>query len=187
LKDAPVEVLKAGGREMIHRLLRQRPLATDRVIFQQYLNELKPERHSGDCKIPLLPPKGKSKNLDTIFDKVKKELFPQGIFIKEYGWSAKPMRTYYANYRREIDRITINLAFDDPLVPDQILEYLLYHEALHTVYPPRFISSRLSKHTPEFRRTEREFPNFAEIKKWLKTNGSKTINNSLKTRRIKSL
>ncbi len=61
---------------------------------------------------------------------------------------------------QEEDRvIRINPLLDQPFVPRWFLEYVLYHEMLHSVVPDEFDSSgRRRVHTEEFYRRERSFP-----------------------------
>jgi len=175
LKDAPDEILKAGGREMIHRLIGINPLATDKVIFQQHINEIKTDTGLLEPTFKLLPGKGKYKNLIGHFNIVNKKYFDGSIKLSEIGWSRKPMKSYYAHYNRNYNRITFNLAFDNSSVPDYVIEYLIHHECLHIIYPPRFAANRLIRHTPELRAKDREFPFYHEAKDWLKKNNRSLI------------
>lgn len=175
LEDAPVEVLKAGGREMIHRILGLRPLATDRVIFQQFLAELGKDVEAARAARPLLPPKGKHVDLNEVYEKVTGEYFNEQVRLEGFGWSRRPVKSYFAHYRRDLDRITFNRGLDHPDVPEFILEYLMFHELLHVVYTPMYVNNRHVKHPPELKKREREFALYQDARKWLKKKGNKLI------------
>lgn len=175
LKGAPFEVLKAGGREMIHRIAGRRALVTDKVIFRQHLNTLSVPMASPRAGARKLVAGGKYVNLEPLLKKVDEEYFSNSLKINGIGWTQRILKTCYANYALAYGSININRAFDHPDVPEYILEYLVYHEALHSVYPPRMINGRFVKHTTEFRRMEKMFPDYTKSKIWLKKNGNKLI------------
>lgn len=175
LKDAPSEVLKAGGREMIHRLAGKRALATDKVIFRQHINQLpviiKPSRIRKIDGSPI----GNQIDLKPIYDFVNEQYFKGVLKINGVYWTNQIVKSYYANYSLGHGMISINRAFDHSEVPGYILEYLMYHEALHSVFPPRMINGRYVKHTREFRRNEKSFIHYKKSKEWLKKNGNTFI------------
>jgi hypothetical protein len=175
LKDAPFEVLKAGGREMIHRLAGERALVTDKVIFRQHLNTLTvPSVRLGIHPGKLIPV-GKYVDLEPLFKNINEQYFDMSLRINGIGWTQRILKSCYANYALAYGIININLAFDRPDVPSFVLEYLVYHEALHSIYPPRMIHGRFVKHTLEFRKTEKMFPGYIKSKEWLKKNGNRFI------------
>ncbi len=173
LEAAPEEVLKAGGREMLHRILRKRPLATDKVIFKQFLSELPPDDEIIKNARPLLPPEGKHVNLRPVYERVVKEYFNSEVEVTDIGWSRKPVKSYLAHYRKDLDRITFNKALDSQKVPGFLLEYLMYHELLHVVFPARFVAGRWRKHSSDFKAREREFPEYSRARAWIKKNSSR--------------
>lgn len=175
LKDASQEVLKAGGREMIHRLARKRALATDKVIFRQYINQLPVSIEKIKHRRKDNNPKGLNVDLLPIFNSVNEKYFNHSLNINGMGWTKNIVRSYYANYSLGISFITFNRAFDHPDIPSYVLEYLMYHEALHSIYPPRMIQGRFVKHTKEFKKNEKLFREFKNSKDWLKKNGNRFI------------
>lgn len=54
--------------------------------------------------------------------------------------------------------LRVNPRLDDPRVPRQFIEYILFHEMLHAIVPARVIDGRRYVHSPEFRKLERSFP-----------------------------
>jgi hypothetical protein len=175
LKDAPLEVLKAGGREMIHRLAGERALVTDKVIFRQHLNTMTVPAIKMGIHPEKLIPVGKYVDLEPLFKKINEQYFDMSLKINGIGWTKRILKSFYANYALAYGTININRAFDHSEVPQFVLEYLIYHEALHSIYPPRMIHGRLVKHTSELKKAEKSFPGYIKSKKWLKKNGSRFI------------
>lgn len=72
---------------------------------------------------------------------------------------------------QEEDRvIRINPLLDQPFVPRWFLQYVLYHEMLHSVVPDENVGKRRRVHTDEFNRREREFPRYRQARRWEEEN-----------------
>jgi hypothetical protein len=73
---------------------------------------------------------------------------------------------------QEEDRvIRINPLFDQPFVPLWFLQYVLYHEMLHSVVSDEIVSAgRRRVHTDEFNRLERKFRNYQRARRWEEEN-----------------
>jgi predicted metal-dependent hydrolase len=48
-----------------------------------------------------------------------------------------------------------------------VVAYLLYHEMLHLKHPMKFARCRRESHSPEFRREEKVFADYARAMKFL--------------------
>ena len=72
----------------------------------------------------------------------------------------RPKEYFVFGTIQEEDRIIrINPLLDQPFVPLWFLQYVLYHEMLHSVVPDEIgPDGRRRVHTEEFNRREREFP-----------------------------
>jgi predicted metal-dependent hydrolase len=66
--------------------------------------------------------------------------------------------------------IVISLSLDDRSVPDYVVEFVLFHEILHIVYPTRIVGGRRQIHSPEFRRHERTFRFYDAAEAWIERN-----------------
>ena len=63
--------------------------------------------------------------------------------------------------------IVISRSLDEPEMPEFIVEYILYHEMLHSVVPDETNSAgRRCIHTAEFYRRERAFPRYRRARQW---------------------
>ena len=71
------------------------------------------------------------------------------------------------HFRGRLRVIRIHPLLDQPFVPRWFLEYVLYHEMLHSVVPDETNSAgRRRIHTAEFYRRERAFPRYRRARQW---------------------
>jgi len=61
--------------------------------------------------------------------------------------------------------VRIHPLLDDARVPEAFVAYIVFHELLHAVVPPRVINGRRYDHPPEFRRLERGFAGFDDMRR----------------------
>jgi hypothetical protein len=67
--------------------------------------------------------------------------------------------------------IRVHPLLDRPFVPTWFLEYVVYHEMLHSVVPDRFQKNgRRIVHHEDFNRRERRFRWFRRAKAWEQEN-----------------
>jgi len=88
-------------------------------------------------------------------------------------WNDKGGRRTLAFYDRAFDAVLVSRIFDSEKVPRFILEYLCFHEFLHSKYKPlyeRGKSMRVIVHSTAFLNDERRFEQYAEAEEWLKRN-----------------
>lgn len=88
-------------------------------------------------------------------------------------WNDKGGRRTLAFYDRAFDAVLVSRIFDSEEVPAFIIEYLCFHEFLHSKYKPlyeRGKSMRVIVHSSAFRSDERKFERFDEAEKWLSHN-----------------
>jgi len=111
-------------------------------------------------KTTIIP--GPHYNLQTLYERVVSEMF-NGVLNKpsEVTWSIKPMKNIWGFFRFSDRKVFINKIFDSPDVPQDTLEFLIYHELLH--------ADGLIRHNAEFRRKERQFPEYTKHDNFLDT------------------
>jgi hypothetical protein len=88
-------------------------------------------------------------------------------------WNDKGGRRTLAFYDRAFDAVLVSRIFDSEEVPRFIIEYLCFHEFLHSKYKPlyeRGKSMRVIVHSTSFLADERKFGQYAEAEEWLKRN-----------------
>jgi hypothetical protein len=66
--------------------------------------------------------------------------------------------------------IRVHPALDAAFVPRFFIEYIVYHEMLHQVLPPKLQHGRRDLHGPAFKAREREFADYAIALRWERDN-----------------
>jgi len=121
----------------------------------------------------LLPPRGRHYDLEEIYLAVVREHVPERDLrddLLRVGWSPRStpslMGKWIETPARSPNLIAVNPLLDDRRVPRYYLEYIVYHEVLHDLYPIRRDGGRWVQHPVEFRRRERAFPDYARAQRW---------------------
>jgi hypothetical protein len=84
------------------------------------------------------------------------------------SWSKEESRHRLGHQDPDHGAIVLSRVFDDPAVPEFVLDYVVYHELLHILIPPRQGSgSKRIVHSAAFTRAERRFPQWQEAEAWL--------------------
>jgi hypothetical protein len=115
---------------------------------------------------------GKCFDLRRIFERVKERHFPGKLRGYRVVWGRRrrerPREYFVFGSIQEEDRvIRIHPLLDQPWVPRWFLEYVLYHEMLHSVVPDETdAAGRRRVHTEEFYRREKAFPRYRRARKW---------------------
>lgn len=118
---------------------------------------------------------GEAHDLGVIFAKVNQIYFDNKIdlLITWYGERDKRNRSRvtFGLYYDSMRLIKINRLLDNRDVPGYVVEFVVYHEILHHLYPASVgQSGRRNIHTKEFKTKEKQFGAYAEAKEWIKEN-----------------
>ncbi len=141
----------------------------------------KPKRKLAQTRLPMqrqlsLEEGGKYFDLREIFDRLNARYFRNRLRGYKVVWGRRrkqrPKEYFIFGSIQEEDRIIrINPWLDQRFVPLWFLEYVLYHEMLHSVVPDEYTASgRRCVHTEEFYRREREFPGYRRARRWEEEN-----------------
>jgi hypothetical protein len=84
------------------------------------------------------------------------------------GRGSKSIR--FGSYDFDRRLIRIHPALDKKWVPEYFVEFIVYHELLHAIFPPRPGQTRRKVHTPEFRAMEKQFPHYDKAMQWESAN-----------------
>lgn len=77
----------------------------------------------------------------------------------------------FGSYDFQQRLIRVHPALDEEWVPDYFVDFVVYHELLHVVVPPREDAhGRRLIHPPEFRELESRFPRYDEAMAWERAN-----------------
>ena len=119
---------------------------------------------------------GRYFDLHSIFDRLNQRYFRGRLRGYKVMWGRRrkhrPKDYFTFGTIQEEDRvIRINPLLDQPFVPLWFLQYVLYHEMLHSVVPDEIASSgRRRIHTGEFNRRERKFCSYQRARRWEEAN-----------------
>jgi predicted SprT family Zn-dependent metalloprotease len=116
-------------------------------------------------------------NLNDIYRDVNAHYFANRVEAK-ISWSRdaqlrshRQLRSIkLGSYTARDKLIRVHPALDAEFVPRFFVEYIVYHEMLHYVLPPRRTGKRRSLHGPEFQARERVFELFDEALCWERDN-----------------
>lgn len=125
-----------------------------------------------------LEAQGEVHDLQVMLDKWRALLDPElledvVITWGRYGRGSRTIR--FGSYDFDRKLIRMHPALDKPWVPDYFVEFIVYHELLHALFPPKQTDSRRVIHTPEFRLMEQRFPRYEEAMRWERANLSRFL------------
>jgi len=63
--------------------------------------------------------------------------------------------------------ICLHSVLNHPQTPRAVVEFILCHEMLHLMFPPREVDGRRTAHPPEFWEAEKRFPHRTESWSWI--------------------
>ncbi len=170
--DAPREVVDAlasfagSGRGMAAR----RRQAGERI--DAYVREHR--ARIADPRPVRLDPRGRVHDLRDIFDRLNAKHF-DGLIDARIGWGPNRgrgrRRTIKTGvYVQDARLIRIHPALDRPQVPEHYVAGVVFHEMLHQVIPIVERNGRRVVHGAEFRRRERQYPEYERAKRWEEEN-----------------
>lgn len=112
-------------------------------------------------------PRGQVYDLEEIFRRINQTYFQNQFAQPILSWSQTKTRRVFGHQDAVHETIVISRTLDDRRVPQFVVEFVLYHELLHVVHPPRIVNGKRRIHSAAFRRDERKFIRFEEAEKWL--------------------
>lgn len=166
---AGAEMFQAFLHCLFHRLTGRPPdleMSRRMSAFNREVREaerLSPRRQTGRAP----DPQGRQFDLLPIFQGLNRTYFDDQIEVAGVGWTLRPIERKLAYFRPDARTIWVNRALDHPGTPVFLLEYLLYHEMLHALIPPRPSGKRLLYHHRQFREMERAFPHYELAHRYL--------------------
>jgi hypothetical protein len=156
-RDAPIHVAEALVRVVTTRRLPRE--ARRRLFFEVRSWAAVQGASCGGPPGRSLPPAGRHVDLAPVLARVQQTCFPEPVPAR-IGWSEHPARRLMGRFEKGSPQglVVVNRLLDGPLTPHWYLDFLVYHELLHAVFPPRPGATRILVHPPEFRRAERRHP-----------------------------
>lgn len=132
----------------------------------------------------VLRPEGAVYNLTEIFADLNERYFEGSLNlgITWFGNGRMPKtRVRWGSYHMGRQEIRVNRLLDGERIPKHVVEFIVYHEMLHHVLPPKMgKNGRREIHHREFKAREKVFEHFAQANndlKWLAKDLSHSLQN----------
>lgn len=172
LREAPQGVREAATAILLARLYRRRVPTELLDIYREFsyaratrrrLLELRQKR----ARRVEHRPAGKYYDLEPLFSRLNRRYFRGTLNRPRLSWSSRTWRAQLGCFDPALDQIVLNRMLDRKEVPEYVVAYVLYHEMLHLKHPMKFARCRRESHSPEFRREEKRFADYARAIKFL--------------------
>jgi hypothetical protein len=121
----------------------------------------------------ILRPSGLHYDLKEIFTELNLEYFENKLQLP-ITWYGNPLRQVrrhrtLGSYHFDHQLIRIHRLLDHPHFPHYFISYVVYHEMLHSIFPPkRRKGGGYLVHHFDFKAKEKEFRHFSMAKQWEK-------------------
>jgi hypothetical protein len=144
-------------------------------VLDDYIRGQQPrirqERHADEAD---LEPMGQYFNLQALFDSLNRIYFQGGIQAR-IGWGRMPPRRRRKSirlgvYDHQTREIRIHPGLDRPEVPIYFVEFIVFHEMLHQLFPSSNGNGRRVHHPRAFRDREKAFPLYGAALRWEREN-----------------
>ena len=112
-------------------------------------------------------PQGNYYDLEALFHPINQEYFAGEMVKPRLTWNKTLTHRKLGHYEPLRDRVVMSRTLDSERVPQIVVELVLYHELLHKHHGAKWLNGKRMVHTPEFRRSERQFRHYQEAQQWL--------------------
>lgn len=173
LREAPPEVVEALAEILVAKLFGRKAPAEFQTRYRSWL-------HHGETRQQLDAVRrergrkrvanegGRHYDLDEIFEKVNRKYFEGRLAKPVLAWSVKASRTHLGHWDPVHTTIVLSRALDSLCVPALAVEYVMYHEMLHTLHPVEHDGARRRVHTRSFKAAEKKFEGLKEVRDFLR-------------------
>lgn len=107
--------------------------------------------------------------MESLFRKINLEYFDDQVDVSQVGWSLKRSKRMLGHYDPAHRAIIVSLSLDHPLVPQYVVEYVLYHEMLHVIFDDENGNGYRRIHHKGFRDAEKRFSRYAAAQSFIRT------------------
>ena len=173
LKDAPTEVIEALLKLLAARLSGDHPDPRANSLYRAFITHPDRRRDARQARRErgrkhLDPPGGDVHNLEGYFRDLNREFFEGQVTIDLLGWSPGKSKRVLGSYDAAFNAISVNRRLDNPLVPDYVVRYILFHEMLHAHLGDEYCGSRRSVHHARFKEAEQRFPDYQRAVRFIR-------------------
>jgi len=143
-------------------------------LVKSYIHQgLEKVDYRGSVDPNILVTKGDVYDLEALYTKIEKRYFstPLGLRITWFGSKVLSPNSslVLGQYQRLLHLVRIHRVMDRKDVPQQVLEYVIYHEMVHHLHQPKMgIGGKNLIHHNEFKQREKAFIGYEEVQEWMK-------------------
>lgn len=172
LRGASRGVLEAAAAILLARLYRRRVPSDLLEIYREFSyargtrHRLLILRRRRARRVEHLPA-GKHHDLALLFSQLNRRYFRSALQRPRLSWSSRAWRAQLGCFDPALNQVVLNRLLDRKEIPRYVVAYVLYHEMLHLKHPMKFARCRRESHSPEFRREEKRFADYARAIKYL--------------------
>lgn len=172
LESATQDVLAAAAALLLARLYRRRPPRDLQQTYRNFVAAAPTRRRvlrlrSVRGRRVTSGAQGEAHDLACLFSRLNARYFCGALPQPHLGWSSRPWRRQLGIFDPGVRQIVLNRRLDCATVPSYAVAYVLFHEMLHVKHPARRAACGLQAHSPEFRRAEKQFDEYAKARKFL--------------------
>ncbi|MGH9338597.1 MAG: SprT-like domain-containing protein [Acidobacteriota bacterium] len=172
LRQAPLEIISAVLAILLHKLFGKRTPEDDRRRYRNYIfgRDIQAKAHlmrSQRGRKVLTQSSGRIYDLRTVFDRLNQHYFENQVRVRFLSWSRRKNRRILGHYDSAHQTIVIDRRLDAVLVPEYVVEYVLYHEMLHAFLGDEVCSGRRQVHHRRFREAEKKFEHYRLAKEFI--------------------
>jgi len=173
LRDMPARLHRALAVVLVGKMERKAYPRSEEERFDRYAkSELIQRRmaeqvHRRPSRAGHYGTAGEKFNLNEIFDRVNREYFGGEFPRPSLSWTRNRSRRRMGYVDEERKRVYISKTMDRRAVPRYAIEFIMYHELLHLIYPSENRGKRVLHHTRDFRRAERMFKHYEKARRWM--------------------
>ena len=114
-------------------------------------------------------------DLEQVFERVNVAYFAGQLPRPRLAWSSTFARRLLGYYQHASDRLTVSRVLDDPRVPPEAIDLVMYHELLHKWLGVQAVNGRHYAHTEAFHAAERKFHTYHRARAFLDKLGSSDV------------
>jgi hypothetical protein len=144
------------------------------TLLDDYIAERQTQIRNQPRTASELVARGRCFDLQDVFDRVNQLYFQDGIRAR-IGWGRATGKRRRKSirlgvYDHKLREIRLHPALDAPMVPLYFVEFIVFHEMLHQLFPSDRHAGRHVHHPRAFRDREKAFPKYALALAWEKEN-----------------
>jgi len=160
-QDAPYNVIWAIAIVMVSKIERKRYSNEYNRIIRDYINTDKiREKHKRIRKTrgrkKRLITKGDHYDLNMSFDRVNSKYFDNQLKKPGITWGRQRTYNKFGHYDETRNTVMISKTLDSKKIPPYFLDFIMYHELLHTIQKIVYKNGRRSVHNKWFKKEEQK-------------------------------